>query len=55
MAILEMLIGAIGHFFLEWISILKAKETEVIVNETLPTLKPTMPSVFSDLGIGLRS
>lgn len=55
MGIASMLIEAFGHLFLEWIQILKAKETEVIVNEEIPTLTPNPPSVFDDLGLGLRS
>lgn len=50
-------IGMIGNFlinlFLGWVGILKPLKTEVIVNETQPALKPSMPSVFDDLGIGV--
>jgi hypothetical protein len=47
----SMFVEAVVGFFLGWIQILKAKDTEVIVNEVPPALKPSMPSVFDDLGL----
>lgn len=51
----SLIIELIVQLFLGFVGILKAKETEIIVNETPPALKPSMPSVFDDLGIGLST